>query len=262
MKPVAALRRSAVALSVVFSLCAPMAAGAGERGALVAVAANFAEAMRDIETAFEAQGVHTVTVTTGSTGKLYAQITKGAPFDVFLSADQKTPALLESNGGAVAGTRFTYAIGRLALWSADPALIGPDGPDILASDAVRHIAIANPELAPYGAAAREALVALKLWDRVRTKLVLGENVGQAFAMVASGSATAGFVAHSAVAVAGAESVGKGSVWVVPQPLFTPIRQDAVLLSHGAGNAAAKALLDFLKTPQAKTIMERHGYDAG
>ncbi len=244
-------------LAATLAASAPVAASAGE--ALVAVAANFADAMKDIEAAFETASGHSITVTTGATGKLYAQISAGAPFDIFLSADSKTPHRLEAEGRAVAGTRFTYAIGQLALWSADATLIGADGASVLSTERVRNIAIANPDLAPYGTAARGALTSLKLWETVKDKIVYGENIGQTFSLTASGGGTmAGFVAYSAVI--GRENAGKGSVWIVPQKLFQPIRQDAVLLTRASGNEAALALLAFLKSPEATGIVRRFGYE--
>jgi len=233
--------------------CATPAAG---EMALVAVAANYAGAAEAQAQAFAAASGHQITLTTGSTGKLYAQIGAGAPFDVLLSADAATPARLEAEGAAVAGTRFTYALGALVLWSPDHALIGADPVAALASPDLRHLAIANPALAPYGVAAEQTLEALGLWQQVQGRLVMGENIGQTYAMVASGAASAGFVALSAVV-----SEDQGSRWLVPQELFQPIQQDAVLLRHGANNAAARGFLDWLKTPQAQTISASFGYAA-
>ena len=241
-------------LALILALAAPAPACADT--ALVAVAANYAAAAEMQAAAFAAAAGHTITLTTGATGKLYAQIGAGAPFDAMLSADAATAQRLEVDGKGVAGSRFAYATGALVLWSPDPARIGADPAASLTDPGLRHIAIANPDLAPYGAAAREALQALGRWDAVQGKLVMGENVGQAHAMVATGAAEAGFVALSAL-------VGEpgGSRWLVPQELFRPIRQDAVLLAHGAGNAAAIGFLAWLKTPEAAAINSRFGYGA-
>jgi molybdate transport system substrate-binding protein len=225
--------------------------------ALVAVAANFADAAKEIEAKFEAEGTHQIDITTGATGKLYAQIKEGAPFDALLSADQKTPQKMTAEGLAISGTLFTYAIGKLALYSSDPTLLaGEDGAMLLAEGKFRHLAIANPELAPYGAAADAFLKSLFLKERVQDRIVTGENIGQAFTMVQSGAAELGLVAYSQVLKEGAA----GSFWLVPQSLYQPIRQDAVLLQHGADNAAAKAFLAFLKTDAALAVIKTHGYD--
>jgi molybdate transport system substrate-binding protein len=225
--------------------------------ALVAVAANFAEVVQELKPAFEKASGHKLQPTTGSTGKLYAQIKEGAPFHILLSADAKTPERLEEEKAGVAGTRFTYAVGKLTLWSSDPGRIGSDGAAALKAGDVRHIAIANPDLAPYGVAARETLQSLGLWDSLKTKIVMGQNIGQTHSMVATGNAQLGFIALSAVL--GPRESAKGSRWDVPQNLFKPIRQDAVLLSAGARNEAAIAFLKFLKTPEARTVIDRYGY---
>jgi molybdate transport system substrate-binding protein len=225
--------------------------------ALVAVAANFAGAVEAIGAEFSKDTGHTIQVTTGATGKLYAQIGEGAPFAILLSADAKTPAKLEEEGKAVAGTRFTYAVGKLSLWSADPGRVGADPKAALTASDTLHVAIANPDLAPYGVAAREALTALGLWETIQPKIVMGENIGQTFSMVDSGAAQMGFVATSAVEAPVKEP--KGSRYDVPQDLFKPIRQDAILLKAGEGNAAAIAFLDYLKGDKAKGIIASFGY---
>lgn len=225
--------------------------------ALVAVAANFAATLEALKPGFEAATGHRVRETTGSTGKLYAQIVAGAPFDVMLSADQTTPARLGDEGFAQPASRFTYAVGRLTLWSTDPTLIGPDGPAALADPRLRHLAIANPAIAPYGKAAIEVLRALGQWDALQARVVMGQNIGQTHALVATGAAEAGLVALSAVE--SPEGHAGGSRWDVPQDLFTPIGQDAILLVHGAENAAAVALLNYLRTPEVKAIIAAYGY---
>ena len=224
---------------------------------LVAVAANFAGAAEAVSAAFHDETGHDAQITTGSTGKLYAQITEGAPFEVLLSADAKTPEKLMGDGLAVANSSFTYAIGGLTLLSVDKDLIGADAKASLASDKIRFLAIANPDLAPYGVAAKEALTNLGLWDAVQPKIVLGQNIGQVFALANTGAADAAFVATSALV--GPDAPVTGSRLDVPQDLFTPIRQDAVLLNAGKDNVAAVAFLAFLKSDQAKEIINAFGY---
>ena len=224
--------------------------------ATVAVAANFAGPAKEIAAAFGAASGHLVEVSTGSSGAFYAQIIKGAPFDAFLSADAERPARLAAEGHGSPASVFTYAVGRLGLWSADPARIGADGPAALAAG-FRHLAIANPAVAPYGLAAREALEKLGLWHAVEGRIVMGQDIGQTFQMAATGNAELGFVALSQVA---SEQGRKGSVWTVPAALHAPIRQDAILLARGAGNAAARDFLAFLKAPAAEEIIRRYGYD--
>ncbi|MEQ8936695.1 MAG: molybdate ABC transporter substrate-binding protein [Amphiplicatus sp.] len=227
-------------------------ASAGE--ALIAVAANFAAPMEALEAAFEKSSGHALTVSAGSTGKLYAQIAGGAPFDILLAADTERPERLEAEGRAVSGSRFTYAVGRLALWSADTGFIGEDGAAVLRDGKFRRLAIANPDLAPYGAAAMETLEELGLAETLRSKIVMGENIGQAYAMAASGNAELGFVALSQIA-----ADKSGSRWVPPAALYKPIRQDAVLLARAAKNEAALAFLAYLKSEEAHAVLARSGY---
>mgnify|MGYP001823981555 CR=1 FL=1 len=250
------LRRS-TALAGALALLSHGAANAAD--ALVAVATNFAEVMQRLEAQFEAATSHTLTVTAGSTGKLYAQIVAGAPFDALLAADQVRPARLESEGFAVPGSRFTYATGAIALWSPDPDRIGIDGAAILRADNFRRLAIANPALAPYGLAARQALQAMGVYDTVRERLVIGENIGQAHAMVASGNAELGMVALAYVL--SPRNKAPGSRWDVPVSLYDPIRQDAVLLMRARNNAAAAELLEFLRTASARATIRAFGYGA-
>ncbi|HEX6903393.1 MAG TPA: molybdate ABC transporter substrate-binding protein [Thermoanaerobaculia bacterium] len=228
--------------------------------AIVAVAANFSEVAERLAKDFERESGHTLTFVAGSTGKLYAQIANGAPFDVFLSADQETAARLEKEGRAVAGSRFTYATGRLTLWSPEPGRVGSDGAATLRQGNFRRLAIANPELAPYGAAARQALEKLGLWERFKDRIVKGETIGQAHAMVASGNAELGFVALSSVLSPRNET--KGSRWDVPSHLYEPLRQDAVLLARAASNKAARGFLEFLRGARAKALIESYGYRVG
>jgi len=228
MKPATGLAALAPAL-----LLAAAGASAGE--VTVAVAANAAEAAEALAADFEQRTGHRVTVTVGSTGKLYAQILHGAPFDVFLAADQERPRLLLERGLAVADSRRTYAIGRLVLWSSDPTLEA--SAETLRGGSFRWLAIANPDLAPYGAAARATLRELGLWESLRSKIVVGENVGQSFTMAASGNAELGLVALSSVI--GPRNGREGSCWEIPEHLHAPIRQDAVLLDRRAQLAPVK-----------------------
>lgn len=223
----------------------------------VAVAANFSAPMKRIAAAFEQDQRHKLVLIAASTGKLYAQIGNGAPYQVLLAADAETPARLEREGRAVAGSRFTYAVGRLALWSRAPGGVDDQG-HVLRHGAFRHLAIANPKLAPYGAAALEVLAGLGLGTTLAPKVVQGESIAQAYQFVATGNAELGFVALSQVFADG--QLTQGSAWVVPHQLHAPIRQDAVLLEPGRNNAAAAALLAYLRGEKARQIMRAFGYD--
>ncbi|GAB4360531.1 MAG: molybdate ABC transporter substrate-binding protein [Immundisolibacter sp.] len=229
-------------------------ASVGAAEATAAVAANFAAAMERLESAFEQASGHRLTVVFGSSGKLAAQVQQGAPFDVFLSADVERPVALQAAGFALPDSRFTYAIGRLALWSPDPQAFN-DGAAYLATGRFRHLAIANPALAPYGKAAQQALQALGVWAAVQDRIVRAGNIGQTYAMVAGGATQAGFVA-----LAQLTDDTPGSRWPVPQELHAPIRQDAVLLLHGRDNPAARAFLDYLRSPPARAVITAQGYD--
>lgn len=222
----------------------------------VAVAANFTAPMREIAQAFEQDTGHRAVSAFGSTGQLYAQIRHGAPFEVFLAADASTPERLESEGLGVAGSRFTYATGALALWSADAELIR-DGEQQLRGGNFRHLAIANPKTAPYGLAATQVMQGLGLSETLAPKLVEGQSIGQAYQFVASGNAELGFVALAQISRNGA--ITSGSAWPIPAALYQPIRQDAVLLNQGADNPAALALLTYLKGERATAIINRYGY---
>lgn len=246
-------RRFALAVSLLAAL--PTTGRAGS--VTVAVAANFARPMETLASRFEAASGNEVTIVLGSTGKLYAQIAHGAPFDVLLAADAERPRRLAEDGLGAPETRFTYAIGRLVLWSTDPEAIGPDGRAALETGGFRHLAIANPELAPYGAAAREVLQNLGVWNEVEPKLVRGESIGQTFQLVATGNAELGLVALAQLSGPGEEIAG--SRWDVPADLHTPIRQDAILLSRAASNETARAFLAFLRSPEAQGVIERFGY---
>jgi len=236
-----------------------MHAGAARaESALVAVASNFAEAAHGITAAFEAESGHRIAISLGATGKIYAQIRAGAPFDVFLAADQARPKMLEAEGLVRAGSRFTYAIGRLSLWSADPQRIAGDPRAVLTNPTVGAIAMANPALAPYGLAAQQTLQKMGLWQKLTSRLVTGENIGQTFALAATGNAQLGFIATPLLEGKRGKTLG-GSRWDVPADLHASIRQDAVQLKRAGANKAARLFLGFLRGPKAHAIMARLGY---
>jgi|FLOH01.1.fsa_nt_gi molybdate transport system substrate-binding protein len=219
----------------------------------IAVASNFAPAMEAIKQAFERQSGHQLKLIRSSSGKLYAQISNGAPFDLFLSADQQRPQRLEQEGRSISGSRQTYAMGRLVLWSGAAGL-SASAALLESGDKTQKIAIANPKLAPYGKAAMEVLSALNLLEQVQTKAVWGENVGQTFQFAFSGGAEAGFVAYSQ-ALAAPES-GSSSYWLIPDSLYQPIRQDMVLLTD---SIAGRELVEFMRGEAVAEILLRSGY---
>lgn len=250
--PFVPFRAGLARLAFVLILLTGAAGDARAGAATIAVAANFTEAATAIAAAFETATGHRAEMSFGATGLLFAQIAQGAPFDAFLAADRARPARAEAEGLAVAGSRFTYATGRLVLFSADPQLVA--GAATLRRGGFAKIAIANPATAPYGAAAVEAMTALGVLTPLRAKIVQGTNIAQTFQFVATGNAELGFVAASQVA-----GHAGGSRWLVPDDLHTPIAQDAVLLTHGGGNEAARAFLAFLRGPAARAIVEKYGY---
>jgi molybdate transport system substrate-binding protein len=223
----------------------------------VAVAANFAAPMQRIARAFEEQTGHRALIALGATGALYAQARHGAPYGVFLAADETTPRRLETDGLGVPGTRFTYAVGRLVLWSPRPGLVDDAG-GVLREGRIQRLALANPKLAPYGAAAVDVMTRLGVLEALRPRLVQGENIAQAYHFVASGNAELGFVALSQVQTDG--RITAGSAWLVPQSLHAPLRQDAILLAAGRDNPAARALLEFLRGETARALIRAHGYE--
>jgi molybdate transport system substrate-binding protein len=246
---------------VIISSGAVVCATAKAEEVTVAVAANFAAPMQKIAQAFEQDTGHKALLAFGATGKFYAQIKNGAPFAVLLSADDETPARLEKEGVAIAGTRFTYAIGRLALWSKNPLLVDDKGQVLLSNatdkNSFKKIAIADPKLAPYGAAAIEVLGRMDALAKLTPKLVQGDSIGQAFQFVMTENAELGFVALSQISIDG--RITQGSAWVVPQNLYTPLKQEAVLLPLGKNNAAALALMKYMRTDRAQAIIRAYGY---
>ena len=223
----------------------------------VAVAANFTGPMQVIATLFERDTGHKASLAFGATGKFYAQIANGAPFEVLLSADDETPARLVREGLAVTGTSFTYAIGKLVLWSTNLKLVDDKG-EILKKGGFKHLAIANLKTAPYGAAAMQTMSKLGVVNNLKPLFVQGENIAQTHQFVSTGAAELGFVAYSQVIKNG--QVGSGSGWVVPGNLYDPIRQDAVILSKGKDKPAATALLNYMKGQKAQDVIKSFGYE--
>lgn len=223
----------------------------------VAVAANFTAPMKQIAAEFEKDTGHKALLAFGATGKFYAQISNGAPFEVLLAADDATPAKLEQELLATSRTRFTYAIGKLVLWSAKEGTVDGKG-EVLKKGEFKHLALANPKTAPYGAAAVEALKQLGVLESIQPRFVQGENIAQTHQFIATGNAELGFVALSQVFKDG--KVTSGSAWIVPAKLYDPIRQDAVLLAKGRNNPAAAALVKYLKTDKARSIIKAYGYE--
>jgi molybdate transport system substrate-binding protein len=244
------MRRSMLVVLMTASLSARAAAADEIR---LAVATNFSETADALVALFEQGSEHTVLVSAGSTGNHYAQIRNGAPFDAFFAADVERPTLLEREGFAVAGSRFLYAVGRLVLWSPRANFVDADG-RVLERGEFRFLAIANPELAPYGAAAREILMARGLWSSLQPKLVRGQDIGQAYSFVHTGNAELGFVAYSQVKQPAGEVAG--SYWLVPENLYKPIAQEAVLLRDVP---PAREFLEFVKSTAAREVIRSYGY---
>lgn len=222
----------------------------------VAVATNFAAPLAEIARKFRAATGHQIKISSSASGKIYAQIKNGAPFAVFLSADEEKPLALEQEGLSVPGSRFTYAIGRLALWSPRDNLV-TDGPQILQRGEFRKLALANPKLAPYGKAAVEVLDALGLAEATKSRWVMGENIAQTYQFIQSGAADFGFVA--AAQILAESQIKSGSAWLIPAELHQPIRQDAILLRKAENSRAARELLTFLRSEQVRALIESYGY---
>ncbi len=223
----------------------------------VAVAANFTAPMQKIAQAFEQETGHKAILAFGATGNFYAQIRNGAPFQILLAADDETPVRIEKEGLGVAGSRFTYATGKLVLWSKQPGLVDDKG-EILRSGKFQRIALANPKLAPYGAAAIETMAKLGVLQENQSKVVQGENIAQTYQFISTENAQLGFVALSQVFADG--KIAQGSAWIVPSTLHSAIRQDAILLTKGNDNPAAMALMNFLRSNSAKAVIRSYGYE--
>jgi molybdate transport system substrate-binding protein len=243
---------------IVILLAAAWCGAASAQRVSVAVAASFTGAMQRLAPKFEKATGHRLTIIYGSTGKLYAQTVNGAPFDVFLSADAHYPLKLEKRGTTVEGSRVTYAIGRLVLWSPKLGVIDQRG-DVLKNGTFSYLAIANPKVAPYGVAAEQTLRKLGAWDGVAQRMVYGESIAQTFQFISTGNAEIGFVSLSQIRTL---VTGKnGSYWIVPAHLHEPLVHDAVLLKRGTDNAAARIFLEYLRSPDAQTVLRELGYAA-
>ena len=246
--PSARFRRTL--LTAILAVCALPATADTLR---IATASNFAVPMKELARRFQEFSGDRVVVSRGSTGKHYTQIRNGAPFDSFFAADSARPRRLEEEGRIIPGSRFTYALGRLVLWSPQPAYVDPEG-EILRRGQFRHLSLANPKLAPYGHAARQVLLKLGLWDLLTPRMVRGENVGQAYQFVASGSAELGFVARSQITRPGTPL--PGSYWMVPETLYDPIEQQAVQLSE---RPAVRRFMEFVRSAVGSAVVESYGY---
>lgn len=224
---------------------------------LVAVAANFSKPMTEIAAEFEKATGHSAKLSFGSSGKFVSQLENGGPFEVLLSEDEKGPQKLVQDGLAVPDSRFIYALGRLVLWSATSGYVDDQG-NILTTGGFKHLALADPKLAPYGAAAVEVLKKMGLFKKLQPLFVQGENIAQTYQFISTANAELGFVALSQVIENG--KVAKGSGWIIPANYYAPIRQGAVLMKKGAENPAAPALLSYLKSAPALAIIEKYGYE--
>jgi molybdate transport system substrate-binding protein len=243
-----------VAVALLFSIVT-CSVNAGEVNA--AVAANFTVPVQQIAALFEKETGNTVKFSFGSTGKFYSQIKEGAPFDVLLVADEKTPKKMEQEGLAVANTGFVYAIGKLVLWSAKAGYVDEKGA-VLSNGSYNKLSYADPKLAPYGLAAQETLQKLNLWDKVQSKLVTGDSITQAYQFAATGNAELAFIALSQITKDG--KVTEGSWWIISAELYSPIKQSAILLSAAKDKAASQAFLNFLKSEKAVAIIRNFGYE--
>lgn len=249
------IRRAIALFAGLLATSLPGLSGAAE--ARIAVAANFAAPIKAVADLLAQNTGHTLLITVGSTGKLYAQIKNGAPFDAFLAANTEIPQRLEIDGLTVQGSRFTYATGKLVLWSSRPDRVDPGGLVLQRPD-LGKVTYANPKTAPYGTAAMQVMNALGLSAVLAPRLVMGESIGQAYTFAYSGNADVGFVALSQVLEGG--QLKSGSMWQPPQHLYAPIRQDAVLLPRGSDNPAALALMKLLKSPEGKSLIGSYGYE--
>lgn len=247
---------SARSLPLLLAIASLLTPGARAEEVSVAVAANFTAPMQEIARLFEQDTGHRAVLSFGATGKFYAQIAQGAPFGILLAADDRTPERIGREGLGDPQTRFTYAIGQLALWSRQPGYVDAEG-RVLARNDWQHLAIANPKLAPYGQAAMETLARMGLTEQVQGRVVQGENIAQAYQFVASGNAELGFVALSQVMQGG--QLRAGSAWIVPADMHRPIRQDAIVLKGAQANPAAVALMQYLRGERARAVIRAYGY---
>lgn len=225
----------------------------------IAVAGNFFRPLQALVLEFEQNSNDKINISVGSSGKLYAQIVNGAPFDILLSADTKRPSKLIADELAIQDSQFTYARGKLVLWSHDPTVIDSQGKRLL-SKKIKHLAIANPKLAPYGEQAVAVLKKLEVYEQLQDKLVVGQSVGQALQYISSSSVKQGIIALSQVTRGG--EINEGSAWIIPTDLYQTIQQDAVLLNQGKDNPVANAFLEYLKTESAFNIIRSFGYEVG
>lgn len=225
---------------------------------LVAVASDFTKPMTEIVEVFNKATGHEASLAFGSSGKAFAQIQSGAPYEIYLSASEKYPIELEKSGYVVADSRFVYAVGKLVLWSAQPGYVDEQG-NILKTGKFKHIALADPTHAPYGVVAEEVMKNLGVLDRLRPFFVMGENISQTYQFISTGNAELGFVGFAQIIDVKTGKIGSGSGWIIPDTLHSPFRQSAVLLKKGANNQAALALMDFLKSPAALAIIQKYGF---
>ena len=241
-------------VSVFFLIQVPIALADQLR---VAVASNFIFPLKELSREFENTTGNQVLVISGSTGKLYAQIHQGAPFEVFLAADSNRPKLLEKNGIGVPGSRFTYALGRLVMWSADPKFATKFGLHVLGQKILRYLAIANPKTAPYGKATEQVLRKTGYWEKIQSRLVRGENISQTLQFVLTGNAQIGFISFSQLN--SSKALLGGTSWLVPLSLHEPIQQQAILLKRANSNHVAREFLKFLKSKKGQKIIKTYGY---
>ena len=246
--------KRAVSVFILFLSCSSLEA----ESVMVAVSANFTSTMKELVSLFQKGTEHRVEISSGATGAFYAQIKNGAPFEVLFAADDIIPEKLINEGLADRGSRFTYAIGRVVLWSPRKSFVDSEG-RVLREGKFRFLALANAAVAPYGRAAEAVLIRRGLIEALQSKLVRGESITQTYQFIAAGNAELGFVALSQI-IGSDGRLKSGSCWIVPVDIAPPLKQDAVLLKKGKRNRAAFALLEFMKTSRAREIIRRHGYD--
>ncbi len=252
------MRSSPLKILNILNLLLTLSLSAHANNVLVAVASDFTRPMDEIISAFTKATGHHAEISYGSSGKAFAQIQHGAPYEVYLSASESYPVELEKTGYAVPNSRFVYALGKLVLWSAMPGFVDKQG-NILKTGKFKHIALADPSHAPYGVKAEEVMKNLGVLEKLRPLFVMGENIAQTYQFVSTGNAELGFVSLAQVIDVNNGKLSTGSGWVVPDNLHSPFRQTAVLLTKGSENPAALALMDFLKSPTALAIIKKYGF---